>query len=96
MTYKDRLRLKELLDMKLSAPDIAKDIGCNSQTIYDEMRRGGGKENYDPNLAQAVIEKNRKRSGKIHREDRIFLADRKMAEFVSNLILNDGLNIKQV
>ncbi len=96
LTYQDRLRIRELTSMRLSAPEIARDIGCSDQAVYNEWMRGGGKDAYDPDLAQRQIEQNRPRRGKITRDDRIFLVDRDAADLVSRMILEEGLNVKQV
>ena len=39
LTYENRLRIKELLDMGLSVPDIAREIGVHHETIYQELKR---------------------------------------------------------
>lgn len=40
MTYTDRVRLEEALRHRVPAAEIARELGCSRQTIYNEMERG--------------------------------------------------------
>lgn len=40
MTYPERIRLETLLKYKVPIAQIARDLGCCRQTIYNEIRRG--------------------------------------------------------
>lgn len=40
MTYPERIRLETMLKYKVPVSQIARDLGCCRQTIYNEMRRG--------------------------------------------------------
>ncbi len=101
LTHKDRMRIRTLLDTNCSLSDIAAQVKCNTQTIYDEVKRGGGTragrwQEYDPEKAQCYAEKNRKESGKnLPAKDPIF-NDEALAQYISELILQEGLNVQQV
>ncbi len=101
LTHKDRKHIRALLDANYSLPDIAVQVKCNTQTIYDEVKRGGGTkagrwQEYDPEKAQSYAAEHRKASGKnLPAKDPIF-NDAALAQYISELILEKGLNVQQV
>lgn len=95
MTYKNRLRIKELLDMGLSAPQIAREVGVHHDTIYQELKRCGDAAHYDPDAAEAQAAQKRKRQNNFAPDGQLF-EDAELSQRVSDLILEDGLNIQQV
>lgn len=95
MTYENRRRIKELLDMGFSVPEIAKKIGVHHDTIYKELDRCGGASQYDPDMAQTDAEKKRKNQNNFPSDRQIF-KDAELSQRVSDLILEEGLNIQQV
>lgn len=40
MTYPERIRLETMLRFKVSVTQIARELGCCRQTVYNEMKRG--------------------------------------------------------
>lgn len=52
----ERVRLKKLMDLKLPLVALMKELNRNSSTIHRELRRGGGKDDYDPEAAQAYAD----------------------------------------
>lgn len=95
MTYENRLRIKELLDMGFTAPEIAREIGVHHDTIYQELKRCGSVAQYDADLAQAQAAQKRKKQNNFP-PDRKMFEDAVLAQSVADLILSDGLNIQQV
>jgi IS30 family transposase len=51
-TLDERIRLKKLLDLKIPMKGIEKELDRFSGSICIELKRGGGKENYDPKVEQ--------------------------------------------
>lgn len=100
ITYEVRLRIKEMLDNGIPVTEIAKAIGVHFDSVYAEINRCGGKSCYDPDEAQSLSDAARKERGEQAARRRtgqqIFLEDRELAEHVSRLILEDGLNVQQV
>jgi len=48
-SLEERLKIKSLLDQKISVPDIALSLGRSTNGVWSEIkRRGCGMENYDP------------------------------------------------
>lgn len=95
MTYENRHRIKELLDAGFSAPEIAHEIGVHHDTIYQELKRCGGATQYDPDAAETQAAQKRKKQNNFAPDRQIF-EDAELAQRVSDLILEDGLNIQQV
>lgn len=101
LTHKDRRRIRALLDTNCSPSDIAVQVKCNTQTIYDEVKRGGGTraghwQEYDPEKAQCYAEKKRKKLGKNLPAKNPIFNDEALARYISELILREGLNVQQV
>lgn len=94
MTYENRLRIKELLDMGLSVPDIAREIGVHHETIYQELKRCEPGQ-YDPESAQTDAGAKSKRQNNFPSDGQMF-ENRALAKCVADLILEDGLNVQQV
>lgn len=95
LTYDNRVQIRQLLDLGISAVDIAKELGVHHSSIYSELKRGGGASSYDPERAQQIAEQNRKKQNNFPIEEHMF-DDHELARCVSGLILEDGLNIQQV
>lgn len=99
--YKNRLRIRELLNAGLSPPEIARQIGVHHSTIYSELVRGGGKPEskwaeYDPELSQQISKRNAKKKNNFPEKKSVFAENRSLAEAVSDLVLSDGKSIQQV
>ena len=52
ITYSNRLNIKLALGKGLSYRKMGKKLGLNYTTIYEEVKRNGGKEQYDPGIAE--------------------------------------------
>lgn len=81
--------------MGLSVPEIAREIGVHHNTIYQELKRCGGASQYDPDVAQTDAEEKRKNQNNFPPDRQIF-EDTELSQRVSDLILEEGLNIQQV
>ena len=95
LTYENRIRIRELLDVGLSAPEIAREIGVHHSSVYDELKRGGGASSYDQERAQKITQRNREKQNNLPLVAEIF-EDQSLAKYVSALMLDDGLNAQQV
>lgn len=95
MKYENRRRIRELLDAGFSVPEIAHEIGVHHDTIYKELDRCGTAAQYDPDAAEAQATENRKKQNNFPKKAKMF-EDAALAQCVSDLILEDGLNIQQV
>lgn len=67
LTYEERKNIKSLLNKGLSCGQIAQKINRSKNGIVHEIRRNGGKDNYDPQIAhtgakQRNLEKKQKLS----------------------------------
>lgn len=81
--------------MGLSVPEIAREIGVHHDTIYQELKRCGDATHYDPDAAEAHAAQKRKRQNNFAPDRQIF-EDTELSQRVSDLILEEGLNIQQV
>lgn len=71
LTMRDRRKLADMYANESSVLEIASEIGCHPQTIYEELKRGStGKldsnlrQAYDPELAQRRVQENIRRCGR--------------------------------
>lgn len=55
MSYADRVKIKQMIESGIKAINIAEAIGVHRATMYREIERGGGKDAYDPDVAQLKI-----------------------------------------
>lgn len=54
ITYEQRLRLKRMLDAGDSKPAIAEALGVCVGSVYNELKRGSLKGEYDPEYAEGI------------------------------------------
>ena len=72
MTYPERVKLETLLRFKVSVAQIARELGCCRQTVYNEIRRGQyvhtgrwkDEIRYSADKGQSLQEKARKNKGR--------------------------------
>jgi len=55
LTYEDRKKIEELAKAGLSGFKISKVLGVHNVTIYREVSRCGGIENYNADVAQRTL-----------------------------------------
>ena len=86
ITYEQRLTIKQLLDSGTSIAKIGTVIGFNRASIYREIDKGGGLDNYDPDYAQKITEDNRP-TGAVRK-----LADTELSSYIATLILEQHMS----
>ena len=71
LTLEDRRKISKLYLMNERACDIAKEMDVTHPTIYRELKRGytgnpdkNGNPEYDPDIAEAVVQHNFKQKGR--------------------------------
>ncbi len=70
LTLEERNKIKEFIEVDYSLSSISRLIGRGKNTVVQEVRRNGGRENYNPQKAEQQfvkrVEKGRK-NAEIHR-----------------------------
>lgn len=91
-TYKQRIQLSEYLQLNMNKTDIAKELGFCLATIYNEIQRGTVNGIYSPDYAQNISNEAVRNKGRNEK----LLVDKKLAEIISNYILNDHLSLGKI
>lgn len=55
LSYADRVMIEKMNEAGLSYEAIATAVNCSGMTVYREIRRGGGRENYKADVAQKQL-----------------------------------------
>lgn len=87
LTYEQRLEIKRMVDSKVSVSEIGKALGFNKASIYRELDKGGGINNYNPDYAQQVTE-NKLGSGGAEKK----FNNRELALYMASLILDKHMS----
>lgn len=92
LSYKQRVRIKRLLDLGYSKREIAKDIDVHYATIYREIDRGTINNQYDPLYAEQKYQEKLKNKS----QSTVLDEDPKLAEYISDLILKEKLSPEKI
>ena len=92
MSYYQRLRLKEMLDKNYSKVRMAEQLGVHRSTIFNELKRGSINGVYDPDYAEERAINKSMNGG----EKSILERDKRLAAYISRLILDDHLSPEAV
>jgi len=94
MNKDDRIRLEEKLRYKVPIAQIARELGCSRQTIYNEIKRGTylhicdywDEPRYSAEKGQVVQDQRRLRKGRGLKIGK----DRALSDFLERMILKEG------
>ena len=92
LSIEERKLIKTLLDSGQNGSQIAKVLGRNNSSIYNEIRRGTHNGTYDPEYSYALYKENLSKKGVAP----ILSQNKKLASYISNRILKDGMSPEQV
>ena len=92
ISLEQRRLIRRMLDEDKSKTEIARAVGTNRATIYREIDRGSVNGAYDPEFAERSYRSQLAQKG----AQPILSADPKLAQYISELILQERLNLTQV
>ena len=93
LAYEDRLEISAMLNAGASVSAIAKKIGCHYTSVARELERGRDASGcYNPDHAQQQYGERLKEKG----APSILGADQELAQYISNLILQERLSPERV
>lgn len=88
LSYKQRLKIGEMLDDGFKKTDIARALGVNSSTIYREIERGSFNGFYDPTKSEEQYRDNLSEKG----PQALCAVSSDLAAYISKLILEEKLS----
>ena len=88
LDYKQRLKIKEYLDMDISKTDIAHFLGIHTSTVYREIERGTIDGSYDPDYADDMYNSKLSEKG----FQCLCNVSPELAQYIAELILNERLS----
>lgn len=92
LTYEQRLKIKQLLNLDSSKQAIADCMGVHISTIYREIARGNCNGQYDPDYAEKQYQANLKEKGHLPLLDE----NPELAEYIADMILLKKLSPEKI
>lgn len=96
LTLKERKEIKYFIDQMFSMHEIARKVGRSSTCILNEVRRYGGRDNYDPILAhKKAIDANELRIEKLKKFNYQY-SKKSMEDRISNIEMQIDIIIQTI